>query len=53
MTSKEVTMTIGEILAITKQPENYVGAEGSTASFKIEAKGAGLKYQWQWYDNGK
>ncbi len=53
VTSKEVTMTIGEILAITKQPENYVGAEGSTASFKIEAKGAGLKYQWQWYDNGK
>ena len=53
MTSKEVTMTIGETLAITKQPENYVGAEGSTASFKIEAKGVGLKYQWQWYDNGK
>ena len=40
-------------LSITKQPGNYVGAEGSTASFKIEAKGAGLKYQWQWYDNGK
>ena len=49
VTSKEVTMTITEKLEITKQPENYVGAEGSTASFKIEAKGQGLKYQWQWY----
>ena len=49
VTSKEVTMTIGEKLEITKQPENYVGVEGSTANFKIEAKGTGLKYQWQWY----
>ena len=41
-------MTIGEKLEITKQPENYVGVEGSTATFKVEASGTGLKYQWQW-----
>ena len=31
---------------ITKQPEDYVGPVGSTASFAVEAAGAGLSYQW-------
>ena len=41
-----VSMTVGEALAITAQPEDYVGPLGSTASFTAEATGEGITYQW-------
>ncbi len=34
-------------LAITAQPENYVGQVGDTVSFTVEAAGNDLSYQWQ------
>ncbi len=48
-----VTATAGEgqpQIVITRQPVNYVGAEGSTATFTVEAQGDGLTYQW-WIRN--
>ena len=41
-----VSMAIIDPLAITMQPEDYVGPVGSTASFTVEASGSGLIYQW-------
>ena len=34
-------------LAITTQPQDYIGPIGNTARFTIEAQGDGLTYQWQ------
>ena len=42
-----VSMTVrAEALQITKQPVDYVGAAGSTATVTVEAAGDGLSYQW-------
>ena len=41
-----------EALVITSNPSNFVGPVGARASFKVVAKGTGLKYQWQTYKNG-
>ncbi len=38
-------------LKITAQPVNAKVAKGSTASFKVEATGSGLTYQWQLSDD--
>ena len=54
VTSKEATLNVTTTpLSITTQPKNYTGAVGSTAKFTVAAAGAGLKYQWQAYTNGK
>ena len=54
VTSNAVTLTVTTVagLSITTQPKNYIGAVGSTATFKIVVQGTGLKYQWQTYSNG-
>ncbi|MBR3248002.1 MAG: leucine-rich repeat protein, partial [Clostridiales bacterium] len=52
VTSNTVTVNVSNSLAITKQPVNYTGAAGSTASFSVTATGTGLTYQWQVYSNG-
>ena len=44
--SDTVTMTAASALAITRQPVDYTGPIGSTASFTVEAQGDGLTYQW-------
>ncbi|MBR4693152.1 MAG: hypothetical protein IKP17_10395 [Oscillospiraceae bacterium] len=43
---RNVSLPCGEPLAITAQPEDYVGPLGSTATFTVEATGSGLTYQW-------
>ena len=44
----EVGLWIGEIeIDIKNQPKDYVGPEGSTAKFTVEAEGNELTYQWQ------
>ena len=50
--SGEAAIHVGSLLEITKQPSNFTGPVGSTATFSITAKGDGLKYQWQYYSNG-
>jgi len=50
--SNTVTVKVVNTLAITKQPVNYTGSAGSTASFSVTANGEGLTYQWQVYSNG-
>ncbi|MBR2549706.1 MAG: hypothetical protein IKE92_06795 [Clostridiales bacterium] len=50
--SNAVTVNVVSSLTITKQPANYAGALGSTASFSVTAQGSGLSYQWQVYSNG-
>ncbi|MBR2549716.1 MAG: hypothetical protein IKE92_06845 [Clostridiales bacterium] len=52
VTSNVVSVTIGTPPTITKQPMNYSGAAGSTATFSVTASGTGLKYQWQIYSDG-
>ena len=39
-------------LSITRQPQDYVGAENSVTNIFLEAEGEGLTYQWQFSDNG-
>jgi len=50
--SNTVSVKVVNTLAITKQPVNYTGTVGSTASFSVTANGEGLTYQWQVYSNG-
>ncbi len=52
VTSDAATLTVGTKLAITKQPDNFIGSVGSTASFSVTAQGDGLTYQWQMYTDG-
>ncbi|MCD7922028.1 MAG: immunoglobulin domain-containing protein, partial [Clostridiales bacterium] len=62
VTSDAATLTVSGAagLAITLQPSDYTGEEGSTATFTVEADGTGLTYQWQykspggtmWHDSG-
>ena len=40
-----------KLLAITAQPENFVGAVGGTAVFSVTAEGDDLAYQWQYSDD--
>lgn len=40
-------------VSITKEPDDYYGSVGTTATFKVVAKGEGLKYQWQTYKDGQ
>ncbi len=44
------TATAG--LAIVKNPADYTGAVGTTATFAVEATGEGLCYQWMYSNNG-
>ena len=54
VTSEAAKLSVAAALSIVKQPENYVGALGTKATFTVEATGTGLTYQWQWSrDNGK
>ena len=48
----DFTALLDTLLKITKQPENYRGILGSTATFTVEAQGEGLTYQWQYSNNG-
>ncbi|MBR2549714.1 MAG: hypothetical protein IKE92_06835 [Clostridiales bacterium] len=50
--SNTATITVTTPLKVTKQPVNYTGAAGSTASFSVTASGTGLTYQWQMYSDG-
>ena len=49
--TKTETVPKATALAITKQTEDYYGAEGSRVSITVEAVGTGLKYQWYLSDN--
>ena len=44
--SDTVTIHLGSPFKITTQPVDYVGAAGSTVTFKVVATGDGLTYQW-------
>ena len=50
--SKAATLKI-VTLKITTQPSSVTLAKGKTATFKVVAKGTGLKYQWQFRKNAK
>jgi len=50
--SKVATLKI-VTLKITAQPSSVTLAKGKTATFKVVAKGTGLKYQWQYRKNAK
>ncbi|MBR2702220.1 MAG: leucine-rich repeat protein, partial [Erysipelotrichaceae bacterium] len=43
-----VTINVATTLEITTEPSDFTGLEGKKATFTIEAKGDGLKYQWQY-----
>ena len=47
VTSNTAAIRAKEIaLAITKQPESYIGAAGDDVAFALEATGNGLVYEW-------
>ncbi len=47
-------LTVKGVLSITKQPAAQKGAVGTTVSFKVEATGSNITYQWQYSkDKGK
>lgn len=48
-----VTLTVEIPLEIVSLSDNFTGNEGETATYSIEAKGIGLKYQWQVFKNGE
>ena len=54
LTSSAATLTVTEaaVFAITAQPENVTANVGDTAHFTVAASGDGLKYQWQFSDDG-
>ena len=47
VSSNSATLYVTPTVSIVLQPEDYTGLVGTTAVFKVEAQGAGLKYQWQ------
>ncbi|MBR2549702.1 MAG: leucine-rich repeat domain-containing protein [Clostridiales bacterium] len=51
--SDEVTLHTASPVSITKQPEDYTGIIGNTATFGVEADGVGLMYKWQSFNSGK
>ncbi|MBQ6116275.1 MAG: S8 family serine peptidase [Oscillospiraceae bacterium] len=49
VTSDPATLTVSvQALAITSQPQDYVGSIGDIADFTVTATGEGLTYQWQY-----
>ncbi len=52
VTTNTVTMTVGTPIKITKQPKNYVGEAGSTATATVTATGDSLSYQWYFANPG-
>ena len=46
VTTDTVVMAVGTPLAITRQPLDYVGAEGTQARVTVKAEGEGLSYAW-------
>jgi hypothetical protein len=52
MKSNAVALAIVVPPVISVQPSNAIGCTGSTQSFSVVAKGAGLSYQWQVYSGG-
>ncbi len=48
VTSDPATLRVGTVLAITSQPEDFIGSIGDTAAFTVEAQGDDLTYQWQY-----
>ena len=60
VTSEAATLTVTSGAKITSQPEDVTTAAGTTAVFKVQAEGTGLKYKWQtsknsgttWVDSG-
>jgi autotransporter-associated beta strand protein len=51
--SSSVTVTVGEVLAISTQPANKAVCDGSTATFSVTASGPGtLGYSWANNNNG-
>ena len=51
VTSDAASMKLDR-LVITTQPKDYVGDVNSYASFRVEAAGEGITYQWQVSDDG-
>ena len=52
VTSQAAKIIVETPLVITKNPEDFIGPVGSTATFSVEAEGDELKYQWQYYSKG-
>ena len=52
VTTEVAVLSVFDKLKITNQPQNQEMEEGMTASFKVEADGSGLGYQWQASNNG-
>lgn len=50
--SEEAMLGMDTALRIAKEPVDFSGTVGQIASFTVEAKGVGLKYQWQVLKNG-
>ncbi len=51
--SDPATLHVGVVLAIVGQPEDFTGPIGTYATFRVEATGEGLTYQWQSYTGSK
>ena len=50
--SDSAAMRIQKSLSITTQPVDVSAPVGNTVAFRVEAAGDGLKYQWQFSDDG-
>lgn len=50
VTSEEVEIVVDEPLFIDEEPEDQTVCRGETAEFFVEAGGAGLRIQWQAFD---
>jgi hypothetical protein len=46
--SNAASITVGQEIKITRQPEDINVPAGTSANFVIEAEGEGLSYQWQY-----
>ena len=49
----DATVHCTDSIKITKQPEDYTGPLGSTATFSVVAEGSELQYKWQAYVGNK
>jgi hypothetical protein len=49
ITSNEVLFTVNSPGTITQQPTNLITSVGKTATFTAAATGAGITYQWQYW----
>ncbi len=50
--SNVVTLTMGELLEISKQPQSVVAVKGAVAKVTFTAKGEGLVYDWYYKNSG-